>query len=303
MSKRNRHRVAKCLSNEEVFYDTYPAIRYSGLHGYHTTPEVFTQTVHTMNACVGVEIELSFPTDTDGRALFLEQAESNIIWCSQDSSITGAFPMEICTIPLLPGDAIAPSFWKPLTDRLTKLGARSWNNQSTGLHVHVSKNQFYTKRRDPNNDNYEIMCARAIYGMYVQDAPWKRKMFGRGSNTYALANIGGQILKFVQTTLPEAIRSKECVARLIEDAENGASDRKSEFNVRNKNTVEFRCGKGTLNPESIARIAEFCLLFAKYCRTYGDKISQTSQKHFEDFICRHAKKNSPIIKILKNDEE
>lgn len=303
MKKLNRHKVSKCLEKTTLFYERYPEFRFTGFHEYHMLPNHFTTSVN-IGGRVGVEIELDFPRNPNGRSIFVTCIDSNILWCSKDGSLTGVSPMEICTVPLLKGDAIAPAFWKPITTRLVELGGRSYRDRSTGLHVHVDRREFYPKDATTTaKQSYAIQCARALYGLYVQNSAWKLRLFGRLNNNYAKNNIGGEILKFIQTTLPEAVHSKECVEKLIKDAREGSDDRYSEFNVKPTTTVEFRCGKGTLNPDRIATIAEFCLLFAKYCKMFGKRIAQTSQKHFEKFMVRHSKANSPLKAIFQQNEE
>lgn len=302
MKKINRHKVARCTGPITLEYDTYGPNKYTGYHGYGA-PEFIDQNSRDIGGSVGVEIEMAF-NSYDGRQHFTESVESNVIWCGHDGSITGVADMEMCTIPLLPGDAISPAFWKPICERLLECGARSYRNNSTGLHVHLDRKLFHkTQSARPNSNSYEITCARALYGLYVQDAPWKKTLFGRSNNNYCVKNIGGDVLKFVQTTLPEAVHSKECVSKLIQESTNGMRERYSEFNCTKSNTIEFRCGKGTLKPERIAAIAEFCIIFAKYCRAYGKKMAATSQKHFDSFVLRHAKKHSMLQQIFKSTEE
>lgn len=301
---KQRHRVAKCTNKDKLFYDTYGPRKFNGYHAYHSLPSDFVLNSLELGGCVGVEIELAF-TKHGSREVFCDTLDSNVIHCSHDGSIAGTEPMELCTIPLLPGDAISESFWKPITNRLVDMSGRSWENATTGLHVHLDRKLFAPKKAyRPLGYAYEITCARAIYGMYVANAHWKKKLFGRvESQQYARNNIPGQILKFVQTYLPEAIHSKTCVEKLIAEAGISIRDRYSEMNCTNTNTIEFRIAKGSLNPNRIASICEFFLLFAKYCRAYHKKISATSQKHFDAFIERHARKNSRLKAIFNPTSE
>lgn len=306
MSKINRKKISKCLDDSRMQFENYPPANYSGFHGYHSLPETFTRSVSLLGACVGVEIEMAFEVNEWGRQVFTDELDSNLLWASMDSSLSGSHPLEICTVPLMEHDAIHPGFWKPICARLIALGARSYKNPTTGLHIHVDRRKFYRERQDPNSDRYEINCARTLYGLYVQDSDWKKALFQRqGNSSYAKNNVAGNIMKTIQKVLPEAIRSKECVQRVIDEARASSGDRYSEFNTVNRGTVEFRCGKGTLNPERIAATAEFALLFAKYCECYGKRITFTSQKHFDDFIWRHARSQSMLKRIFKpeNHEE
>ena len=303
MKTKKIKKISKCIDVDAQKYENYPTANYTGFNGYHTLPSNFTRSVNELGGCCGVEIEMSFDKNEWGRKIFTDSLSSNLIWASSDGSLSGVQPLEICTVPLMRYDATSPAFWKPLCKRLVQLGARSRKNATTGLHVHVDRRNFYSKTDRAGSDEYEIMCARTIYGLYVQDAPWKKTLFQRSNNNYAVKNIQGEIMKVVQTILPEAIRSKECVEKIINEARGGAIERYSEFNCTNAKTIEFRCGKGTLNPERIAATAEFALIFADYCRAYGKRIPMTSQKHFEAFVARHARKNSMLRTIFKPSEE
>lgn len=295
-----KKKVTKCIDPVAMKFESYPEFHSTGQHGYHSVPGPFLKSIE-IGGCIGVEIEMAFTHKPGGCTVFCNSLDSNMIWASSDSSISGPGALEICTVPLMEHDAISPRFWEQITNRLVDLGARSYDNGTTGLHVHVDRKMFKTQKN--STSERDMICARTLYGLYVQDAPWKRKIFQRqGNSSYAKNNIVGQLMKTIQTILPEAIKSKTCVDKLITEAYNTAGDRYSEFNTTPQTTIEFRCGKGTLNPKRIAAIAEFCLLFARYCRSYGAKIPQTSQKHFEAFICRHAK--SELIKqaIQPNSE-
>ena len=297
MKKATRKKISKCIDPVRMRFENYPNISTTGFHNYHTLPSYFTRSVDEIGGRVGVEIEMSFQENSEGRSIFTDTLDSNMIWASSDSSITGHQPLEICTVPLLRHDAISPAFWKPITNRLVSLGARSYNNISTGLHVHLDKRLFVKENETPTS--FDIMVARIIYGLYVQDAPWKRRVFQRnGSEQFARKNIQGEVLKICQTKLPEAMRCKECVQKLIEEVEVSHSSRYGEFNTSPNTTVEFRCGKGTLAPERIASIAEFCCLFADYCKTFGKRLYQTSQKHFDAYIARHSRANSLLQNIF-----
>lgn len=297
MKKATRKKISKCTDPVRMRFENYPEIHTTGFNSYHSLPNSFTLSASRIGGCVGVEIEMSFQEDSNGRSIFTNTLDSNMIWASADSSITGHQPLEICTVPLLRHDAISPAFWKPITTRLVSLGARSYNNVSTGLHVHLDKHMFVKDGEAPTS--FDIMVARIIYGLYVQDAQWKRRVFQRnGSEQFARRNIQGEVLKICQTTLPEAMRCKECVQKLIEEVEVSHPNRYGEINTSPEDTVEFRCGKGTLAPERIASIAEFCCLFADYCKTFGKRLYQTNQTHFEKYIARHARTNSLLQNIF-----
>lgn len=296
-----KKKISKCIDPIAMKFEDYPENHSTSQHGYHSVPAAFLKSIEKNDGCVGVEIEMSFPHTPGGCAVFCNSLDSNMIWASTDSSIAGPGALEICTVPLMEHDAISPKFWEPITKRLVELGARSYENGTTGLHIHIDRKKFKTQKNStPERD---MICARTLYGLYVQDAPWKRKVFQRqGSSSYAKNNIVGQLMKTIQTILPEAIKSKACVDKLVAEAYSTAGDRYSEFNTTPATTLEFRCGKGTLNPKRIASIAEFCLLFAQYCRSYGARIPQTSQKHFEAYIYRHAK-NDLIKQAINPNQE
>lgn len=301
--KTTRKKVSRCTDPLGLQFEGYPPANYTDIHAYHTAPASFTRSVE-LGGCVGVEIEMSFDKIEHGRDIFVDSLNSNVLWASTDASISGLAPLEVATVPLFEQDAVSPLFWAPICSRLVELGARSHKNHTTGLHVHVDRRKFYKKAANPDDDSYEIMCARTLYGMYVQDAEWKKRMFQRtGNREYAKNNVAGELIKMVQRIVPEAIHSKPVVERLIKEVRENSYDRYSEFNTSKPPTVEFRCGKGTLNPERIAATAEFALLFAKYCRCYGKKIPLTNQKHFDDFIYRHSRNKSLIKKIFKTSEE
>jgi len=312
LKKKTATKYSKAKKGTLVFPD------YGGniLHGYKSqylsASAPLVENGVSVGGCVGIELEMSFD-DRDERASFAG-THTNIFQCTSDSSLSGEAPMEMQTCPLLPKDAKNPRFWEQITSKLQEHNASAWDNSTCGMHVHLDRRLFVseaTKKqlmaRDghvevPLNTSWSITAAKAMYGLYVEEASWKRKLLGRTTSRYAENKAGGEIVRVLSSVLPQALKVRDCVSAMINEVGERMRDKYSEFNTCHPNTVEFRIPKASINPRRIAAVCEFFLLFAQYCRTFNSSFSRTSSKHFMEFVKRNMRKDSCIKDYLSGDE-
>lgn len=292
--KKAAHKYSHCKKGTLMFENYGDRTLRSFYNGYsHATSNLVDNGLDA-GGVIGLELEMAF-TNADERRRFVNRA-SNIIERTTDSSISGGVGLEVQTCPLRPQDAVNPLFWRQLTQVMVDDGARSWNNMSTGMHVHIDRNMFKTDKEAEwlPATHFDIRAAKAIYGLYVEDAPWKKRLFGRASSHWCENKVGGEVMRCLSKVLPAALHNKACISQLLDEVIESNAEKYVEFNVQHDATVEFRCPKGTLNPNHIAAVCEFLLLFAKYCRTWSRKLHLTNQHQFENFITANMRKGGAL---------
>lgn len=250
---------------------------------------------------MGSEIELAFRSESK-RTEFCDN-KSNWYCCENDGSLTGNAPVELITIPLHPDDATNPDFWRPLLTTLSSMGARSWTNNSTGHHVHVSRALFCNPEATIATQYRQVRTAiskmAALYAMFIEDNESAHRVFGRKTcyNQYKMKDE--YISKFAEVIPDLLIKEPRLYQILLSSVKNANRQRTCEINTLNSHTVEFRMGKGSLSPERVAAINEFVLLFCKWSMQVriGENCTLES---FETYMKENVRDNSWLLHFYFN---
>ena len=220
---------------------------------------------------------LGFELETAGRnndcydALY--NFTSNVWRKVSDASIHGnGGGVEFVSTLLHPNDAIRPQFFEGFCDTLTGL-AQSKTLDSTGLHCHISRSAF-----GDNDALQDENIAKLIYlENFILSSENLNKVFGRSSNDWSKPNQDrGHILSHVDALKQyapnlltnEGIKGAICNSLLYGNKSRNGHDYPSEryyrINITNKNTIEFRQGKGNINSSAIAIIAQHAVTVVNY---------------------------------------
>lgn len=255
---------------------------YSGQHGYHSHQgTAMNLPKKQYQFRVGVELEVEF--DDEDLLDAFNETKSNWFYQERDGSLDD-YGCEIITVPLHPNDAKLVEFWEPLTDYLTGK-ATSWDNGRCGLHVHVGREALGKSSEEQSETLGKLLY---LYHHIVKDTEFNTKVFGR-SRSYnehdgktevgnAVGLLGGETL----------LKNKEICKRVGDAMKYRSSDnRYFDINLQNVNTIEFRKGKGSLKPERIAMIVEYCLILVGFAKR--SPWSGISAMRWRDYVREHAK--------------
>lgn len=261
----------------ELMSDKYQKdIVFEGMHSYHAHHgHVVNLPLKRYTHRIGVELEVEF-TSSSKRVTFTD-IKTNWFYCERDGSL-GSNGCEIITIPLHPNDAKSHEFWKPLCDTLVSLGAKSWDTSTCGCHVHIDREIL---GKDDDEKSQTLGKLLYFYHEFLKDALGNCKIYGRthgyhdtiGTTDYskAVKTIGSSVLKDkeVREKLDKSLKDRSQATRYFD------------INVMNSATIEFRKGKGSLNPERIAMIVEWSELIVSYAKfTHWKNISMETFKTF-----------------------
>lgn len=253
---------------------------YAGRYQYHEIKQ-YNRLTKPTGLKTGIELEMISKPDQQAS---LKKIKSNWFWFQFDGSL-GNSGWELTTVPLPSAAAKNPKTFEILCKELTKY-ATSYENRETGLHVHLSREHFFTKQ-DPATERANIVKALFLYAYVLQNA--NSRIFLRSYNDYSTR------IEIRQARALYEIGTKYIKNNYLIDLQDNIytsipRTRYSAINITNPHTVEFRQGKGTIKPESIARIAEYCQLITKYASTKPfsamdfDKFKSYASKHATDQI-------------------
>lgn len=246
---------------------------YSGQQGYHYhhCSQLNTPIKSYRGHRIGVELEVVFNSESE-KDEFIE-IPSNWFYRESDSSI-GDYGSEIITIPLLPEDAKSVDFWKPLCDAIES-HAQSWDTGCCGLHVHIGREILGKGGEDSAENLGKILY---FYHHHLKDTRLNVGIYGRSQGYHE--NDGktreGDAVKLLGTdVLKQKSVSKKLCDGMIDRAE---CTRYFDINIQNSKTIEFRKGRGSINPQRIAAVIEYNELICKYAKS-----TPWAQISFEDF--------------------
>lgn len=281
-------------TTSELMSDKYQKnIVFEGMHSYHAHHgHAVNLPLKRYTHRIGVELEVEFGLSTK-RETFTD-IKTNWFYCERDGSL-GSNGCEIITIPLHPNDAKSHEFWKPLCDTLVSLNAKSWDTSTCGCHVHIGREIL---GKDDDEKSQTLGKLLYFYHEYLKDALGNCKIYGRthgyhdtiGTTDYskAVKTIGSSVLKDkeVREKLDKSLKDRSQATRYFD------------INVMNSATIEFRKGKGSLNPERIAMIVEWSELIVSYAKfTHWKNISMET---FKTFIKMKSGLNQMTMKYIED---
>jgi hypothetical protein len=251
-------------------------IVFEGMHSYHAHHgREVNLPLKRYTHRIGVELEVEFGSSTK-RAKFTD-IKTNWFYCERDGSL-GSNGCEIITIPLHPNDAKSHEFWKPLCDILVSLEAKSWDTSTCGCHVHIGREIL---GKDDDEKSQTLGKLLYFYHEFLKDALGNCKIYGR-THGYHDTICKTDISTAVKTLGSSVLKDKEVREKLDKSMKDRSqATRYFDINVMNSATIEFRKGRGSLNPERIAMIVEWSELIVSYAKfTHWKNISMETFKTF-----------------------
>lgn len=204
----------------------------------------------------GIEIECDSP-----RSLAIHEVLENIgfneddYYCKEDSSLNHGF--EVVSHPRTWQSWCEHDFaW---CDKVNKAGYRSYDTETCGMHVHVSRS-FFTKL-----DLLKLLRFFEIEQEFILKMSRRR-------DKAALEEWSGV-----------DINNKYPHTRKLKD---GGEDRYSAINLKNSKTVEFRFFRGTLKVQSIRR--NLALVFALAYYVKDTSLCNIRLTTFEQWVSQRA---------------
>lgn len=294
--EKKKERLALAMMNKNYSAD----VIFRGVGGYHAAQRNANAAKIASKSSFRVGIELEVVANSLDDKAAIGEPPSNWIIRERDGSLPSA-GVEFVTIPLRAEDAASPKFWKPFCEAVSSF-AKSWKQSCTGLHVHVGKEIFAAE--DEAAEAGKTHCSAVwakIFGENSLASARKRtdefltSVFGR-CRAYQEQDMLGKIGKAVDVIGDNSVY-RLCEKRIKAEIRDYAG-KYNPVNICPRATIEFRLGKGSISATRIAGIAEFCVLFCKYCNR--TPLWKADFEACKTWIIRHAKKNGGLFQLLTN---
>ena len=207
---------------------------------------------------LGFELEVENVEDSYTTHEVAEETQNALgehIYLKRDGSLSDGF--EIVSHPHTLASHQSDIKWSWLAELRAK-GFRSWNTDSCGIHVHVSRSAFGNgestnrRRRTLTAQAHELRFMKLVYDNQRQ----AERLAGRSSGRWASFSDKGQLVQKVKYG-------------------HQNNDRYSAINTANSETLEVRIFKGSLKKERVLSALEFVTACVEYTRDL--KVTSTNK--------------------------
>jgi hypothetical protein len=221
----------------------------SAIHSYSYRPSPYFFGIGQYH--LGFELEVESRRNSRYEGAELAQSElGGHAYMKDDGSLNDGF--EVVTHPHTLSDYQTAFNWD-FVSKLKDKGFRSWNTETCGLHVHVSRTAF-GKGVNPwgredrealilNKQSHELRFMKLIYDNQRQ----VERIAGRSNNSYATFGDKGMLVRKLKSGYQ-------------------SDGRYSAINTQNDATLEVRVFKGSLRKERVLSALEFVAASVEYTR-------------------------------------
>lgn len=282
----------KPAKNEFISSHYTQGIIYTGKNSYHNSHSVAMNTPNGRMPKYRIGVELEVECKDSRKHEEVKKFKSNWFQMERDGSLNEN-GIEFITIPLRPRDARSSAFWTPLCTELRKY-AVSWDSPRCGLHVHVGREILGTGE----TQRWEVVGKLLyLYHHYLKNHERNTHIFGRAEG-YRDLDGKSKLVDIVDAVGKSCLRKRKVSNALSTDLrEKSSHDRYFDINITPRNTIEFRRGRGSLSPDRIAAVVEYCELMCKYAR--GVKWEQISDTHFYKWLNEQVTEGDPLHQLLQ----
>lgn len=265
---------------------------YTGQHCYHHShSECWNTPFKNFRYRIGVELEVE--ANNSDCLDDIRKFKTNWFFMERDGSLDD-FGVEFITIPLLPKDATSESFWSPLCSELSKKSV-SWDSSNCGLHVHIGREILGRTERVQSETLGKLLY---LYHHFVKDTPFNTTIYGR-SRAYRDIVCKSELVKAVDILGKKVLKIKKFRDAIDEELKDKSNtERYFDINILNANTIEFRRGKGSLNPTRIAGVVQYCEFLCLYAKQ--STWETISLEGFIKYIKENIKEENALYRLMES---
>ena len=190
------------------------------------------------------------------------------VYCKHDGSLNDGFEIVSHPHSLTEMQNLNWNFLRALRSK----GFRSWDTDTCGLHVHVSRTAF--RKDGKSNEAHELRFQKLIYDNSAQ--------------VCAIAGRQSSYARFMDK------------GKLVPKVKYGQSaDRYEAINIQNDSTLEIRVFKGSLKKERVLSAVEFIHSAVEYTRNMkiNPKDKQFSWIRFMAYVLDNQNKYSNFVQV------
>lgn len=235
------------------------------IHDYSYRPDaIFHSTDKNERLFFGIEIEVESRDSMNESSSHAYQLEAlDLAYLKHDGSLSNGF--EIVTHPMSHGffKNEATELWSILEDLRSKEGMRvkSWDTRTCGLHIHISRTGFnngahmhrFLNLVYSNQEFYETLAGRSSE-QWAKFSDIMRKDYMRDKNDNVIKDEQGYTKIVTTRTFKHKL------------SHGHGSDRYSAVNTLNRETLEMRIFRGSVNGETIKAQLDLAHASVEYTR-------------------------------------
>lgn len=170
------------------------------------------------------------------------RGHERVVYLKEDGSLNYGF--EIVSHPATLGFYMNHFAWEGIS-QLRRLGFKSWNASSCGLHIHLSRAPFMSDKH----------LTVFVMFLYKNSVPLIQ-FAGRDSRRYASWDKG-QLLNAYNNWSSGDVETEFSLPKFIKWGRTN-EDRFTAVNLRNRDTIELRFFRPSLRPDTIKAALQFC---------------------------------------------
>jgi len=232
------------------------------IHDYSYRPDpIFHSTDRDARLYFGIEVEVESPRRYGESSEYASQLEPlELAYLKHDGSLNCGF--EIVTHPMTHDfyHNEAHELWSVLEGLRTEFAVKSWDTQTCGVHIHISRSGF-------NGGPHMHRFLNLVYS----NQHFFESIAGRSSSRWAKFDDVMQS-KWMGTRDEQGLREYTQFRSFKDKLDNNrSSDRYSAVNTQNTHTLEMRIFRGTVKGDTIKSYLDLAHASVEYTRTLSVK--------------------------------
>lgn len=213
---------------------------------------------------LGYELEVEVDDDWDKYSIAEELlrnvnkslTDNKYLYLKEDGSLDNGF--EIVTHPFTL--EYHQQFDLSFLERLTSCGVRSWERDTCGFHVHVSRSAFTSRVMGKRTSRYNKAHEMRFTSLFYLNRDKFIRFAGRQSNDYA---------SFFSDDAPSV------TSHILRKTKGHEDTRFQAVNIQNSNTIEVRIFRGSLKKERVLANLELVHACVEYTRNLNESVAKT----------------------------
>jgi hypothetical protein len=240
------------------------------IHDYNYRPDaIFHSTTNDERLFFGIEIEVEARDNLKDSAEYAHQLEAlDLAYLKHDGSLSNGF--EIVTHPMSHEffKNEAGDFFRVIEGLRSQIGIRvkSWDTRTCGLHIHISRTGF-------NGGAHMHRFLNLVYSnqeFYEKLAGRSSEQWAKFDDIYMRSYVYNSDDSIVEDDYGRALTQR--VRQFKHKLDNNSrSDRYSAVNTNNRETLEMRIFRGSVNGETIKAHIDLAHASVEYTRTLSVK--------------------------------
>jgi len=263
----NNDDPCECNDNHRSGNGCCRGSRSSGtIHDYSCKPSPIFRGSNKHGMYLGFELETEL-SDVQGGAMYASTNLDGLAYLKHDGSIGNGF--EIVTHPHTHQQYRENSklLWDTIDKLRTDYGARSWDTDTCGLHIHLSRSGFSSGAH-----------LHRFIALVYHNAPQMMKFAGRKTRFARFNDV---------YTFDEYDRPVFSIKHKTGNPSRVSSERYSAVNTQNTNTIELRFFRGTMNTSGVLSALDLAQAMVEYTRELrldDVKLGMLSWDWFADYV-------------------